>query len=115
MAYEPTTWKSGDVVTSAKLNKIEAGIASGGVLVVTDTEGTLDKTWQEIHDASFTVIRNATSDTNYSLFILIEVHVYNGEYYVGSVSVDDGDQFINYKAESANGYPVVVQLLPIGE
>lgn len=31
---------------------VEAGGGSGGgVLVVTDTDGTLDKTWQEIHDA----------------------------------------------------------------
>ena len=27
MAYEPTNWKSGDVVTSAKLNKLENGVA----------------------------------------------------------------------------------------
>lgn len=34
MAYTPTTWKSGDVVTSAKLNKLEQGV-SGSVFVVT--------------------------------------------------------------------------------
>lgn len=34
MAYTPTTWKSGDVVTSAKLNKLEQGVAST-VFVVT--------------------------------------------------------------------------------
>lgn len=28
MAYEPTNWKSGDVVTSAKLNKLEQGVAN---------------------------------------------------------------------------------------
>lgn len=59
MAYEPTNWKTGDVVTSAKLNKLEQGVAAGsGVLVVHSTydESTqtehLDKTWQEIYDAS---------------------------------------------------------------
>ena len=30
MSYEPTNWKAGDVVTSAKLNKMEQGIAAGG-------------------------------------------------------------------------------------
>lgn len=30
MSYEPTTWKDGDLVTSAKLNKIEQGIANSG-------------------------------------------------------------------------------------
>lgn len=55
MAYEPTNWKSGDVVTSAKLNKLEQGVvdAGGGALVVTanDVTGAFDKTWQEINDA----------------------------------------------------------------
>lgn len=38
MAYEPTNWKTGDVVTSAKMNKLEQGVAAGsGVLVVTLT------------------------------------------------------------------------------
>lgn len=58
MSYEPTNWKSGDTVTSAKLNKMEQGIANagGGALVVnvTETEDagryyyTCDKTAQEI-------------------------------------------------------------------
>lgn len=29
MSYEPTEWKTGDIVTSAKLNKMEQGIAAG--------------------------------------------------------------------------------------
>ena len=32
MSYEPTNWQSGDVVTSAKLNKIEQGIADSAFL-----------------------------------------------------------------------------------
>lgn len=35
MSYTPTNWKAGDIVTSAKLNKIEQGIAaSGGIRIV---------------------------------------------------------------------------------
>ena len=38
MSYTPTEWKSGDVVTSAKLNKLEQGVADatggGGTLEV---------------------------------------------------------------------------------
>ncbi len=30
MSYEPTNWKTGDVVTSAKLNKLEQGVADAG-------------------------------------------------------------------------------------
>ncbi len=56
MSYTPTAWKTGDVVTSAKLNKLEQGVASaGGNLAVGHTEEgittTLDKTGQEILDA----------------------------------------------------------------
>lgn len=57
MAYEPTNWKSGDIVTSAKLNKLEKGVQDAGCLAVNATCDpntgitTLDKTWQEIHDA----------------------------------------------------------------
>lgn len=53
MAYEPTIWKSGDVVTSAKLNKIEQGIAGAGIFIVNadmdeNDDITLDKTLAEI-------------------------------------------------------------------
>lgn len=71
MAYEPTNWKAGDVVTSAKLNKLEQGLANLNILVVhleqidnpegtdTDSEKTsiqyfrLDKTLGELLDADF--------------------------------------------------------------
>ena len=95
MAYIPTEWKAGDIVTSEKLNKLENGveavseselpvvtasdngnvltvvegawakaspIGGSGILVIGMTEEsnvfTLDKTWQEIHDATFAVIKD---------------------------------------------------------
>lgn len=42
MAYEPTNWKTGDVVTSAKLNKLEQAVAGGGggvFMTPVDTSG----------------------------------------------------------------------------
>ena len=33
MSYTPTTWQSGDVITSTKLNKLEQGVA-GNILIV---------------------------------------------------------------------------------
>lgn len=50
MAYEPTEWKSGDVITAEKLNKIETELASK-FLIVTVEDGHLSRTWQEIYDA----------------------------------------------------------------
>ena len=35
MSYTPTEWKTGDVVTSAKLNKLEQGVAAAGATVLT--------------------------------------------------------------------------------
>ena len=64
MAYTPTVWQCGDVVSAEKLNKLENGLAEccggGGAepLAVNLIAGTeevptpwLDKTWQEIYDA----------------------------------------------------------------
>ena len=54
MSYTKREWATGNVVGAVDLNRMEEGIedaGSGQVLVVTDTDGTLDKTWQEIYDA----------------------------------------------------------------
>ena len=55
MAYEKQTWQTGDIVTAAKLDHMEDGIANAsvGMMVVTitgnDTDGyTADKTFDEI-------------------------------------------------------------------
>lgn len=65
MAYEKQTWTTGEVITQEKLNHMEDGIANagGGALIVNATTTTsesgtittLDKTWQEIHDAFLSV------------------------------------------------------------
>lgn len=57
MAYESTNWKDGDLVTSAKLNKIEQGIAdatSSPYFIISDDindEWKANKTWKEAMDA----------------------------------------------------------------
>lgn len=57
MSYTPTIWKAGDLVTSAKLNKLEQGVANGINLEVINMEAnmtqgsySLDKTAGEIID-----------------------------------------------------------------
>ena len=52
MAYEPTVWQTGDVVTAEKMNKLESGIVAaansgGGVYMVEDTDGTLDISYNQ--------------------------------------------------------------------
>lgn len=52
MSYTPTNWKAGDVVTSAKLNKMEQGIAAGGGIKVAHLTGRqLDITPNELMNA----------------------------------------------------------------
>lgn len=41
MAYTPTNWKDGDIISAEKMNKLEQGVADGGgggVLLVNVTE-----------------------------------------------------------------------------
>ena len=73
------------------------GGSGGGVLVVTDTDGTLDKTWQEIHDAGFAVsVNNEDGKTiNYITFIGID----NG--YI----IETMNEY-NYIVSDASDYPV---------
>lgn len=64
MSYEKQTWQSGDIVTSAKLNHMEDGIAGGGsgalvVNVTVEQEGpdtfevtSVSKTAEEIYSAA---------------------------------------------------------------
>lgn len=107
MAYEPTNWKAGDVVTSAKLNKIEQGIAAGGgVLIAHDEDGTLDKTWQEIYDADVCIIvetiENSFKDRSYVGQTIIEGLEDDKEYkiYIGGTSN-------LYTASSPESYPIL--------
>ena len=117
MSYEPTVWKSGDIVTSAKLNKLEQGVAAGGsgvgfLKVSIDTEGTLDKTWQEIYDAlsaGYFVSLIGTMGNDYVIsYNVIEcsiVGLTEISYGVTAISYDGNRKF---KANSKTDYPVIV-------
>ena len=56
MAYTPTTWATGDTVTTTKLNKMEQGIANAGSALIVNCANDdgayfLDKTVAEIYNA----------------------------------------------------------------
>ena len=101
MSYTPNTWKSGDVVTSAKLNNIEQGIANAGAMIVHNNDDTLDKTWQEIHDAAPLVWLQV--EVIYAP--VSQIAVGEGEYYVGFFDAS-GNTSYSFIASSADGYPV---------
>ena len=78
-----------------------SGSSSGGVLVVHDVEGTLDKTWQEIWDAAGTgPAYILLSDSGERDCELITAVIASGH----SLSTASG---VFYAAESANDYPVL--------
>lgn len=78
-----------------------SGSSGGGVLVVHDVEGTLDKTWQEIWDAAgtgpaYVLISDSTErDLDSITAVLANSH---------RLSTASG---VFYEAESANDYPVL--------
>lgn len=81
------------------------GGSGGGVLVVTDTEGTLDKTWQEIHDAFVTgAVRITYSNSSISNIN----RIYSDANTFGIQCVIEGKSgaaVISYVTSSADGYP----------
>lgn len=69
MAYEPTNWKSGDVVTSAKLNKLEQGVADSPYdlivgITVDDTDPASPIITPEIVKGDFQTAFDALTDGN---------------------------------------------------
>ena len=82
------------------LGDVAGGGGGGGVLVVTDTDGTLDKTWQEIHDAMLTG-GAVISDIEDTLSTVVAGVSSKANKYV----VDSGGEL--YIALTADGYPAM--------
>lgn len=101
MSYTKREWATGNVVGAVDLNRMEQGIedagssGSGEVLVVTETKGILDKTWQEIYDAfpNCYILANGKH-------IITEVS--DGDYHIRFAN---GSGFKYLAATSADGYP----------
>lgn len=113
MSYEPTTWKDGDLVTSAKLNKMEQGIvnatSSGATsptanLVAIMTSGTLDKTWQEIYDENISVIIDAPADSGgFRQFLPITIMAQSSG--MGLIAATGASATVVFEASTVNDYP----------
>lgn len=107
MAYEKQTWKTGDIITEEKLNHMEDGIASVGVLIVNEyfdeftEKQTLDKTWKEIYDALMNGIivylKCPDESSKYYIYALRGLSFTDGYF-----AVFDERQ---YSTDSENGYP----------
>lgn len=67
MAYTPTDWQTGDVVTADKLNKIEAGVAQGNGIVPGTTDSGTDET---IIDRSFDELTDMVANGTLPFLVL---------------------------------------------
>lgn len=76
------------------------GGSGGSVLIVNDVNGTLDKTWQEIYDAGFSVLKEPTG----LLMFCAGALVYDGSY-IAPYFNPMANAVIDWTASSANGYP----------
>ena len=77
--------------------------SGGGVLVVHDVDGTLDKTWQEIHDAMLSGGAVISAYDGTDLYVVAYADVaknYNIICYSGASIV--------YTTDSASGYPTIM-------
>ena len=82
MAYEPTNWKTGDIVTAERLNKIEQFLANlevGGVTKVTTHTETDGDTIMTVCDMTASEMLDAY---NSGVLLIVETDEENGEDYI---------------------------------
>lgn len=120
MSYEKNTWKTGDVITSTKLNHMEDGIANaGGILVIGGLTfvkgqtsyqftGTADKTWQEIDNALAAGVRCVVvgSGMDGHIQLIVSGTRWENGNYIFYIS-DGQNNPIFFTTTSADGYPTI--------
>ena len=111
MSYTPTEWKTGDIVSSQRLNKLEEGVKDAyEVMVINDTKDTLDKTWQEIYDAmaqgKLCVRTVNTGNIGDGIYSNIVSNVYFNDTEKNYI-VKFGDFSTVYSSILADGYPSI--------
>lgn len=83
----------------------------GGLEVVHDVDGTLDKTWQKIHDADFAILSSDDEDFGKLTYIAQQI-VKAPDESSFIVLFTNGTDELNYAASSASGYPALVENNP---
>lgn len=111
MAYEKTTWAAGDVVTAAKLNNLENGVANAGATIVSMNSSTraLSMTAGELFQAvkSGVVMIQITVNDNFEMLCsCLSADVDSSEYFTFCF-FGPSSQLMICTASSANDYPVV--------
>lgn len=115
MAYTPTEWETGDVITAVKLNKLENGVAAiDGVMVVlaeeVDDTATLTATYAEIAaamTAKIPVFVIFQGDGYNTMCPVYQNAVIGGDTTVYQISAYDfpSAAAVHFYAEAEDGYP----------
>ena len=91
MAYTPTDWQTGDVVTADKLNKLEIGVARGNGIISGTTnsetdETTINETFDELTDmvANGTLPFLALEVNNGMILAPLQHLMYANSYYIAA-------------------------------
>lgn len=108
LRFEEVEVKTSDAFRAAvsKTAPKSEGGSGGGVLVVTDMGGTLDKTWQEIYDADYAVV--LTNSNVGKTFALVSAVITGTGYDVYCFYIEEGGATeIKYEAASASQHPSV--------
>ena len=72
MAYEPTQWRSGDTITSERLNKMEQGIAGSGDVYVLHTTMTETPAENEGDDPTYTYSSVELREDGLPMWLIID-------------------------------------------
>ena len=72
MAYEPTQWRSGDTITSERLNKMEQGIAGSGDVYVLHTTQTVTPAETEGGDPTITYSSVELREDGLPMWLIID-------------------------------------------
>lgn len=123
MSYNKTTWATGDIVTAEKLNNIESGIVNNNMYIVSiisnidESTGeetvTLDKTWQEIFDATQTGRLVRFMQASVEEYPGVEESYY-GFLYADSMSIGYGPVWDATEEKYINSYNIGLNLGGIG-
>ena len=116
MAYIPTEWETGDVITAEKLNKLENGVAAipGVMVVLAEEEGdvaTLTATYAEIAaamtDGIPVFIKFQVSEGENSIYPVYSNGAVAGDTTVYQVAAYDFSSTaeVDFIAEAEDGYP----------
>ena len=114
MSYTPIEWKTGDIVTSEKLNHMENGIEGGNsALICRDIQesGYLDKTFGEILDAYTSgkpvilYVKRGTDEHVGMYYSALTINIsYNNvepeKYYTGAVEFFNYGTYVTDRASS---------------